>query len=367
MPEAELYIQPGDPVFPLRNTAEAAMRKFEDPALPDLDQDEALALPWVAEEIPASKPRPRNAKITINRMIEIGPTLSCKGCCESSGYHNKECRDKFNAHYGKAGDDAIEEDVPLEAETPFGSYSEGGSEGSGRPPPPPFAPPGEEGELLPEGSAPGGVEEDVIEAPAVPLPPHHTADGEERAAPPPPTPLVETWGGWAVPPPPPPPEESASQQLAEALGRLKTRTDKRRLEERGPLPQMTNRIDLCSSFMAPTPRHRGTACAAAACHDAWGAAIRERKAAGHMKEARKVAHQAQSAYLSFSAASASSSSGHKRNTKGKGKDMMLEFCCEPDSMVGTVGGSLALTVIRLNKEDFDLSRPDVIAHVLNVV
>ena len=47
--------------------------------------------------------------------------------------------------------------------------------------------------------------------------------------------------------------------------------------------------------------------------------------------------------------------------------MMLEFCCEPDSMMGTVGDSLPLTVIRLNKDEFDLSRPDVISHILNVV
>ena len=36
--------------------------------------------PWVAEHVPASKPRPKNAFIAVNRMLEIGPTLSCQGC-----------------------------------------------------------------------------------------------------------------------------------------------------------------------------------------------------------------------------------------------------------------------------------------------
>ena len=87
VPEAELYIQGEEPVFPLRIIAEEAVRRFEDPELANLKEEEQFALPWVAEHIPASRPRPRHAAITFNRMLEIGPTLSCVGCRGESNYH----------------------------------------------------------------------------------------------------------------------------------------------------------------------------------------------------------------------------------------------------------------------------------------
>ena len=38
--------------------------------------------------------------ITIQKINEIGPTLSCRGCSGESQHHDKECREWFNAMYG---------------------------------------------------------------------------------------------------------------------------------------------------------------------------------------------------------------------------------------------------------------------------
>ena len=80
VPEPEIFVPNGEPTFPLRNIAEDAIKKFEDPALTDLNDLESDAIPWVSEHVPASAPRPRHASITFNRTLEIGPTLTCRGC-----------------------------------------------------------------------------------------------------------------------------------------------------------------------------------------------------------------------------------------------------------------------------------------------
>jgi hypothetical protein len=47
--------------------------------------------------------------------------------------------------------------------------------------------------------------------------------------------------------------------------------------------------------------------------------------------------------------------------EGVGKDMMLEFCCDPESSMEAVGKELGLCIVRLRKERHDLSNPEVVS------
>jgi hypothetical protein len=47
--------------------------------------------------------------------------------------------------------------------------------------------------------------------------------------------------------------------------------------------------------------------------------------------------------------------------------MILEFCCDPNSNMGKVGAEMGLTVCRLFKEVFDLSKPAVLKQILSFV
>jgi hypothetical protein len=47
--------------------------------------------------------------------------------------------------------------------------------------------------------------------------------------------------------------------------------------------------------------------------------------------------------------------------------MMLEFCCDPESNMRTVGKDLGLCIVRLHKEMYDLTKPEVIQQVLEFV
>ena len=103
VPEAERFIPPGEPKFPLQGIAEHAIASFADPdpeALKDLVQ---YPIPWVAVSSNASigtgaRPR-RHATITNGRILEHGMTADCMGCLLESGYHSKACRDRSDALY----------------------------------------------------------------------------------------------------------------------------------------------------------------------------------------------------------------------------------------------------------------------------
>jgi hypothetical protein len=117
--ERELFVPEGDPVFPLRRIAQQALAEFKDPSPGDLDDRDQCALPWVAEAIASGKRdqaikaiRPRNAPITFSRLMDLGPTLGCKGCTEASNYHNAECRKRFNDKYGTAPVPEMDETAP---------------------------------------------------------------------------------------------------------------------------------------------------------------------------------------------------------------------------------------------------------------
>ena len=174
-------MQGEEAIFPLRAIAEEAVRRFEDPALENLKDENEFAIPWVAEHVPASCPRPRHSKITWNRMLEIGPTLGCNGCCGDSGYHNKECRARFNAEYGQQPDEP-EKPADVPDGLAIGGYSEGGSSGSAPPAPPsgepPFAPPEAEGDGEAENDSGRAAPEAPAAASWLPAAPEENETGE---------------------------------------------------------------------------------------------------------------------------------------------------------------------------------------------
>ena len=47
--------------------------------------------------------------------------------------------------------------------------------------------------------------------------------------------------------------------------------------------------------------------------------------------------------------------------------MIIEFCCDKESNMGKVGKELGLTVCRLFKEAFDLTKPAIINQVIDFV
>ena len=98
VPEPELYIPEGEPIFPLRAAAEEAMNKFADASLEDRSI-QPLMLPFTADA--SFEKRPRRMYITWKKILEIGPTPDCRGCSADSRYHKKECVERFIAHYGE--------------------------------------------------------------------------------------------------------------------------------------------------------------------------------------------------------------------------------------------------------------------------
>ena len=265
VPEAELFFLQGEePVFPLRVIAEEAVRRFEDPELTNLKDEEEFAIPWVAEHVAASCPRPRHSKITFNRMLEIGPTLGCNGCCGDSGYHNKECRTRFNEKYGKS---TAEPEPPIDepVEIAIGGYSEGGSSGSApsarSEEKPIFAPP--EDIRMPEVEAEEGHENAAEAAAAASWSPSEPEEEEED--------------GDTIIQPPPPPFRSPSQELSDALGRLKVRTDKERLEKPSEALPRRSKVSFCASYVEQAQLRRGPAFSAAACAEIYANEIWQRQ------------------------------------------------------------------------------------------
>ena len=74
MPCEEVYVPPGDPIFPLLAAAEAALADFSDPSLVE----------YLPKEVPFSSlpsdatPAVRHEYITLDRIIRFGATPDCK-------------------------------------------------------------------------------------------------------------------------------------------------------------------------------------------------------------------------------------------------------------------------------------------------
>ena len=119
VPEAELYVRSGDPVFPLRNAAEHALLSFAD--LGDVEVPEPLPLPFTPHVFGDKDGRKkiRRIYITYARFRKIGPTPGCSACDNDKSNHTPECIARFEKAFGRESK-APETPVPKE----FLSYEE---------------------------------------------------------------------------------------------------------------------------------------------------------------------------------------------------------------------------------------------------
>ena len=105
VPEVELFVESGAPVFPL-----AAARKahLEGGSLGVMDDLMRLSLPMLKElpfppeGIEAAPPTPMDPKtrsvyITLDRIISFGETPGCKACEKKTRYHTDACRKRFSS------------------------------------------------------------------------------------------------------------------------------------------------------------------------------------------------------------------------------------------------------------------------------
>ena len=105
VPEPELYVEDGPPVFPVAHARDQALlegmpTRSEDevPSLPDIDLKE-VPFPPEGDGI-AAPPTPtarksRGVYITVERIIRFKETPGCKGCFGDSTIHTPACRERF--------------------------------------------------------------------------------------------------------------------------------------------------------------------------------------------------------------------------------------------------------------------------------
>ena len=100
VPEPELFVEEGDPVFPIAAAADRALQTGDG----EVPEYAIRDVPVIPEGIPApSTPsgfKSRSVYITIERIIEFKETPGCTGCkaCAShasSRHHTDECRKRF--------------------------------------------------------------------------------------------------------------------------------------------------------------------------------------------------------------------------------------------------------------------------------
>ncbi|OLQ14226.1 hypothetical protein AK812_SmicGene1638 [Symbiodinium microadriaticum] len=119
VPEAELYVRSGDPVFPLRHAAEHGLLSFAE--MGDVEVPEPLPLPFTPHVFGDKDGREkiRRIYITYARFRKIGPTPGCSACENDKSNHNAECIARFEEAFGRESK-APETPVPKE----FLSYEE---------------------------------------------------------------------------------------------------------------------------------------------------------------------------------------------------------------------------------------------------
>ena len=98
VPEVELYIPDGNPIFPLKEAAEHALAHFTKPSI-EGETFAPLMLPFTPDALLGK--RPRRLYITWKKILEIGPIPGCRGCLADSRSHTKDCVERFLNHYGE--------------------------------------------------------------------------------------------------------------------------------------------------------------------------------------------------------------------------------------------------------------------------
>ena len=363
--ESELFVPPGDPIFPLRGVAEHAIANFCDPDPAAMKELNDYPIPWVAVEEGGgigSRPR-KHATITNLRILKHHPTDGCKACYLESGYHSKVCRERFDALYPPK----------KEALPPIG------------PEPPDFlpvpAPPGLEvppqSSSASSGAAPQPDEDPLLPPPSPGYDPSEAGDPGEQQDP---EDASQVQGGAAAVgsdgcgcvPPPPPPFRSDSQELAQALQKLRLETDRDRVE--APLPPKATAAvhypqEIDSSLYEGTLQ--GSVAAMSAVCQIYSEAMDfwQDLEEGAAHKLASAGQQVVAAIATESAYKGCSASSRKRpdGRKGPGSKTLIEFCCDADSNMGKVGAELGVEVVRLYKEALDLTNPFIVAQVADFI
>ena len=119
VPEAELYIESGDPVFPVANARDKALKggldgeKFE---IPEIALQEVPFPPEggiAAPSTPGAKSR--RVYITVDRILKFKETPGCKGCLGKTRIHTAECIKRFTELVQSEKDEAEVKRLALEA------------------------------------------------------------------------------------------------------------------------------------------------------------------------------------------------------------------------------------------------------------
>ena len=91
VPEVELVVPSGDPIYPLKRAADHALHDFQSPTMPEAV--EPLPLPFTDGDQVSVKGK--RIYITQRRLLELGPTPDCRGCEAATYNHSTECVQRF--------------------------------------------------------------------------------------------------------------------------------------------------------------------------------------------------------------------------------------------------------------------------------
>ena len=123
VPEPELFIEEGDPVFPIVAAAERAIRTGEG----EVPEYSIRDVPFIPEGTPSPKTpyslKTRSACVTVERILKFKVTPGCKACTGDTRTHPAECRKRFavlveSEKEGEMAKKAAEEEVKKSLKTP---------------------------------------------------------------------------------------------------------------------------------------------------------------------------------------------------------------------------------------------------------
>ena len=99
VPEAELYVEEGPPVFPLANARALALAHGGDPEKVDLPDIALQEVPFPPDGGIAAPSTPgvkgRSVYITVERILRFKETPGCKACLGKTRTHTSECKFRF--------------------------------------------------------------------------------------------------------------------------------------------------------------------------------------------------------------------------------------------------------------------------------
>ena len=103
VPEPEIFVEDGEPIFPFAEAKRKALREGRAEGDPlELDIYDVKEVPFPvdggepAPSTPAG-PKSRSVYITVERILRFKETPGCKGCAGTSRAHTDECRRRFAA------------------------------------------------------------------------------------------------------------------------------------------------------------------------------------------------------------------------------------------------------------------------------